>query len=1054
MKTKRINKIVSVVLTAALLASLVVGLAASPAAAGANKWTKFASPSAGADNDWFMGGAGDDDITLGPGPWARAIDGTFYLYAQIDGDDYMFKSSDARAWERLDKYNSANGGQAVDIAVSSKNAGTVYVIDTANKIWYTTNSGARWQEAVSLTLPAGDKMTAIAVGYQGDNALIYVSTTGVPGTSVGTVWRYSELLENWEDTDLVADHFAAPYSWDIDTKYAQVFDVAVSPKYSSDRFVVAIVMADINADGTYEQTYATYKYASSTWGSTLDDAAFDPTGTAEDPDDVVNNTVSASIWIPDDFDSDEEGGKMQFFVGINSNDAEKAEGDVYRITTKTASDRNIKGSPPSSENVWAVNGVGNVGSANVLAGQPTGRVYYTTSNGTTWSRDRKRPTGLKAYPVVAKDFATSKEAWAAVDGNGIAGAVSRSTNGGDFWNQISMIDGDMDQMNGIEPSPNYSSDKTVFAITGPDGNNVTSVWKYDGKNWERINSAGYGSSGPGTLQTVERDYYSFEAIAISRTFATDNTVILLDPDPGDPAFTGPLAFRSTDGGGRFSADLTTPFDYFGEVDNFNAWVVIDKDTRLVGGDDTIYRTINGGDTWTRDETVDGPISTFGLDPNNKDNVLAANEDGVVYLSTNGGRTWKQRPTGAEVPDLAGGDRTFVAFDPNYAKNNIIYAADEDGDVYRAAIGTDDEWMEISGDDTFDTWPEEILGLESANVVSAANIVMSPDGTFYITSDDEPVARCINPAAPDEPERDAPYFEEIFEGWDDSPGDPFTLRLTRGTAANLLWTIATDDTPDEIWTYNDEIVAPVLSGPADGSSSGRELEVSVSWKSVPNADKYNVWWDIDPGFPNVGEDVNNETVTTTSFRITGLEPGRTYYWKVVVLPQEPAVSPFSARWSFTTGLGPAEWNPFVGGIPEAPTAGATNVPVKPSFAWNPADWATGYEFVLATNTAYSTPLISKTGANALTGTTYLSEQTLAYSTTYYWRVRAISKTSQSAWAEGVFTTVAAPPPPPTPPPSPPPAPKPTTPAYIWVIIGIGAALVIAVIILIIRTRRVA
>jgi hypothetical protein len=85
---------------------------------------------------------------------------------------------------------------------------------------------------------------------------------------------------------------------------------------------------------------------------------------------------------------------------------------------------------------------------------------------------------------------------------------------------------------------------------------------------------------------------------------------------------------------------------------------------------------------------------------------------------------------------------------------------------------------------------------------------------------------------------------------------------------------------------------------------------------------------------------------------------------------------------------------------------------------------------------------------------MSEQKLDNSTTYYWKVRAIAKTTDSEWAQGVFTTMSAPPTPPTPPPPPPEPEPPTTPMYIWVIIGVGAALVIAVIILIVRTRRVA
>ena len=87
---------------------------------------------------------------------------------------------------------------------------------------------------------------------------------------------------------------------------------------------------------------------------------------------------------------------------------------------------------------------------------------------------------------------------------------------------------------------------------------------------------------------------------------------------------------------------------------------------------------------------------------------------------------------------------------------------------------------------------------------------------------------------------------------------------------------------------------------------------------------------------------------------------------------------------------------------------------------------------------------------------MCEQELAYSTTYYWKVRAVSKTSASEWATGVFTVAGEPAAAPTAPPA---AATPTpvdtsTPVYIWVIIGIGAALVIAVIILIVRTRRVA
>jgi hypothetical protein len=187
---------------------------------------------------------------------------------------------------------------------------------------------------------------------------------------------------------------------------------------------------------------------------------------------------------------------------------------------------------------------------------------------------------------------------------------------------------------------------------------------------------------------------------------------------------------------------------------------------------------------------------------------------------------------------------------------------------------------------------------------------------------------------------------------------------------------------------------------------------------------------------------------------------------------------------------------------SPIAGATNVPTNTAFSWAPVAGAV-YEVQVSTSPTFATLTANVTnlGINVYGGVA------LAANTTYFWRVRSMTGTGaamlMSAFTVSTFTTaapaVSAPTAPPAqvtvnpapitiqappapnvtvqaPPPAqvtvnppavtvqaPPPAavtvnvPEtvPAIPAAIlWTIILIGAVLVIALIVLIVRTRRVA
>ncbi len=164
----------------------------------------------------------------------------------------------------------------------------------------------------------------------------------------------------------------------------------------------------------------------------------------------------------------------------------------------------------------------------------------------------------------------------------------------------------------------------------------------------------------------------------------------------------------------------------------------------------------------------------------------------------------------------------------------------------------------------------------------------------------------------------------------------------------------------------------------------------------------------------------------------------------------------------------------------PEAAAVDVSLTPTFDWSPVTDADAYYFQLADNPLFVMPLVSFDGdLGRLVETAYTHVTALDYATAYHWRVKAVSGTEaagdllESAWSEYVFITMDEPVEP-TPPvvveeteppviiieqpdiivPLPDVVETPITPAWIYAIIGVGAVLVIALLVLIVRTRRVA
>ena len=170
----------------------------------------------------------------------------------------------------------------------------------------------------------------------------------------------------------------------------------------------------------------------------------------------------------------------------------------------------------------------------------------------------------------------------------------------------------------------------------------------------------------------------------------------------------------------------------------------------------------------------------------------------------------------------------------------------------------------------------------------------------------------------------------------------------------------------------------------------------------------------------------------------------------------------------SGLPPAPANFDVNSPVLGSTTGLTNIP----FSWAPYTGATSYEFILSANADLSSPVVDQQN---LSGTAFTYTGTLQPGP-YYWVVNAYlnnaikaksvtgtfiaESPTTTATATGTVITITS-------------VPAPTititqpaattitipaaqvteiTPAWIWGIIGIGAVLIIVVIVLIVRTRR--
>jgi len=795
--------------------------------------------------------------------------------------------------------------------------------------------------------------------------------------------------------------------------------VAFSPNFVGDRCLVVVGALPGAGAGVDFQILNTATNA------VVRTVSFVPAATTGDLGQAAG-IVSADIALPSDFDPTTGSGQRAYVcVGTAGN---ATTDDVYRIDGGTY---RALGAVTTLA-VQSVSYSGTIDEGTLFMGERGApNVRYTTNPAValpTWLATKKAPTGTaNALTVVrvASDFATSNRVFAGT--SGAESAFSVSNNGGTSFDGESLIDSGANNI-GVAHDVRVSADGATIFVAALDGNANLTLWRsatpVSAASWSRI----LCRAGTAALVRLNPDW------------ATTPAVYFADVAPGGNIYV------STNGGGIFATRLAPTGVTLTDL------AVTDGTILYLGdGAGNVYKSTTGAWTWGLPVSAKaGAVVSLDLAT---DGTLLVGGTGACSYSTDGGASFTRIAT-----ELVAGNGYIIAADEDFTTNSTIYAGDAvTGNIYRFVISESSAWVSL-GNPT----AAPILGMASLG------------GTLYGMS----AASCdrnVNPLL--EPGIVARSWDTMNAG-----AAPAVIAAAGGAVAVGMFDVAPGTSNvlyaagagPALWAYNDWLATtpPTITAPADGCAvpvdpvSGRADVIYAVWEpmgtgaGMVNQVSVQVWETA------LG---SGAAATRNGLAVSGLAPrleltstfaglivfkaNTEYSWRVRAwntVSGDNIRSPWSETRTFTVEAGGIVQQPHAGPVLLGPQGGATDVSLTPGFSWAPISGATEYEFILATdagltNTVAGTPV-------TVTSPAFQVTEPLEYSTTYFWAVRAIAPT-QSPRSIGTFTTMAEPvePTPPVVVEPTPPAPQ-IVPGYIYAIIGVGAVLVIAVLVLIVRTRR--
>lgn len=178
---------------------------------------------------------------------------------------------------------------------------------------------------------------------------------------------------------------------------------------------------------------------------------------------------------------------------------------------------------------------------------------------------------------------------------------------------------------------------------------------------------------------------------------------------------------------------------------------------------------------------------------------------------------------------------------------------------------------------------------------------------------------------------------------------------------------------EVEEYSVEVklAAPTLVSPANNATD-QEIDITIDWSDVQNADSYDVQLAEDMAFTTLVTDVNT---ANSQYNVSGLNFEDTYFWRIRA-KKGAHVSEWSSVFTFDTRVKLAK------AVLTSPVNGFMNAPTDITFYWQSVLGATSYEVNVS-----KSPSFAVLSHDDVVATTDVNFTGFEFATTYYWRVRA-------------------------------------------------------------------